>query len=49
MVLKVKTLGKRLANVVARRLVVVLADRLAEKQVNTLYKTLAKVRVCTSH
>ena len=44
-----ETLGKRLAEVDARRLVDLPADRLAEEQVNTLYKTLAKVRLRTSH
>ena len=41
--MEVKTLSKRLTEVQARRLVDVLAERLAEKQVDTLDKTLAEV------
>ena len=44
-----ETLSKRLAEVEARRQVDALADRLAEKQHYTLDKTLAEVRLCTSH
>jgi len=47
--LEVQTLSKRLAEVEARRQVDALADRLAEEQHDTLDKTLAEVRVCTSH
>ena len=47
-VLEVETLSKRLAKVDIRSLVEVLADRLAERHVHTLHKTLAEVRLCTS-
>ena len=41
-------LSKRLAEVQARRLVDLLAGRIAERQVDTLHKLLAEVRLCTS-
>ena len=41
---EVETLSKRLAYVDARRLVDVVADRLVEEQVDTLYETVAKIR-----
>ena len=43
-----ETLSKRLAEAEARRLVYLLADMLAEMQVDTLDETLAEVRLCTS-
>ena len=48
MVSEVETLSKRLAYVNARRLVDVVADRLVEEQVDTLYKTPVKIRLCNS-
>jgi len=47
--LEVQTLSKRMAEVKARRQVDVLADSLEEEQQDTLDKTLAEVRPCTSH
>ena len=46
--MEVETLSKRLAEVQARRLVDLLAGRIQERQVDTLHKTLAEVRLYTS-
>lgn len=46
--MEVETLSKRLAKEESRRLFDVLAGRIAEGQVDTLHKTLAEVRFCTS-
>ena len=46
--MEVETLGKRLAEVQARTLVDLLAGKIAERQVDTLHKTLAEVRLCSS-
>ena len=48
MVSEVETLSKRLAYVNARRLVDVVADRLVEEHVDTLYKTPVKIRLRNS-
>ena len=45
---EVKTLSKRLAEVEATTLLDLLAGRIAERQVDTLQKTLAEVKLCTS-
>ena len=45
---ELKTLSKRLAEVEARTLLDLLAGRIAERQVDTLQKTLAEVKLCTS-
>lgn len=43
--MEIETVSKRLAEVQGRRLVDLLADRLAEERVDRLDKTLAKVRL----
>ena len=45
--MEVETLSKRLADVEARWLVDLLAGRIAERQVDTLNKTLAEFKLCT--
>ena len=45
--MEVETLSERMADVEARWLVDLLAGRIAERQVDTLHKTLAEVELCT--
>ena len=47
--MEVETLSKRLAEAEATRLVNLLADRLAEEEVDTLYETPVEVRLFTLH
>ena len=46
--MQVETISERMAEVEVRRLENLLAGRIAERQVDTLHKTLAEVELCTS-
>ena len=45
--MEVETLTEKMAEVEARRLENLLAGRIAERQVDTLNKTLAEFKLCT--
>ena len=47
--MEVETLSKRLAEAEPTRLVDLLADRLAEEEVDTLHETPVGVRLCALH